>query len=686
MTFTSYAQSRYLHILRQLSGWVIVFYGLLFAELSFCEPKLTLHNMPMTVLETNAITIPVGKTEVIALCYHDVRDNVDADLDKDPMALSTQHLLQQFEWLRTNGYQPISFDTLIAAYQHNKPLPPKPVLLTFDDGYASFYDKIYPLLRLYNYPAIYALVVDWLQVPENELVPYGQENLPRNRFLSWAQVREMQRSGLIEFASHTANLHKGILSNPQGNVQPSAVTRLYDNVTQDYENDEAYLARLTSDFKRSRDVIAKYTGVAPRIIVWPYGKHSKVAYEVAKSLGMKWSFVLGDRKNYPKNTFEINRHLIAKNPTLSEFYAIFAPSTVKSPVRVVHVDLDYIYDADASQQSRNLDMLLDRIKRMRINTVYLQAFADQDGDGNAESLYFPNKYLPMRADLFSRVAWQLKTRAEVNVYAWMPLTSFSVSPEKYRDWSVWDGEGGNAKPTEATYKRLSIFHPGAQQFIKNIYRDLAIHADFDGVLFHDDAYLSDYEDINPFALNFYKANGFPEFTLDVVRKDTKSLNRWAQLKTQALIDFSLELVDVVKQYRPEIKVARNMYARPILEPASEAWFAQNLQTFNRHYDYTAVMAMPYMEGAENSLEWLAKLMTVVSEQRELSKTVFEIQSKDWRTQTPIDAKEMVSQMKTLQRGGAIHFGYYPDDFIKNQPDLTEIRKGISLEDYPYKRR
>ena len=45
-------------------------------------------------------------------------------------------------------------------------------------------------------------------------------------------------------------------------------------------------------------------------------------------------------------------------------------------------------------------------------------------DGVAEALYFPKRHLPMRADLFNRVAWQLMARAGVKVFAWMPVLAF----------------------------------------------------------------------------------------------------------------------------------------------------------------------------------------------------------------------------------------------------------------------
>ena len=64
--------------------------------------------------------------------------------------------------------------------------------------------------------------------------------------------------------------------------------------------------------------------------------------------------------------------------------------------RVVHIDLDYVYDVDKKQQAKNLDKLIERIHNYGITTVYLQAFSDPDGNGVADALYFPNQYLPVR--------------------------------------------------------------------------------------------------------------------------------------------------------------------------------------------------------------------------------------------------------------------------------------------------
>lgn len=94
----------------------------------------------------------------------------------------------------------------------------------------------------------------------------------------------------------------------------------------------------------------------------------------------------------------------------------------------MHIDLDYVYDENHQQMDRNIDVLIQRVKDMQISTVYLQAFADPDGDGLVKEVWFPNRLLPMKADIFSRVAWQLRTRSGVNIYAWMPVLSWDLDP------------------------------------------------------------------------------------------------------------------------------------------------------------------------------------------------------------------------------------------------------------------
>ncbi|HYN27136.1 MAG TPA: poly-beta-1,6-N-acetyl-D-glucosamine N-deacetylase PgaB, partial [Burkholderiales bacterium] len=242
-----------------------------------------------------------------------------------------------------------------------------------------------------------------------------------------------------------------------------------------------------------------------------------------------------------------------------------------------------------------------------------------------------------------------------------------------------DADAASAHPR---YRRLSPFSADAQRVIGEIYEDLARHATFDGLLFHDDAVLDDFEDASPPALQTYQEWGLPA-SVEAIRSDPQLLQRWTELKTRALIEFTGELAERVRDYRGAIKTARNLYARPVLEPASEASFAQSLPDFLAAYDYTAVMAMPLMEGAAKPDAWLDALVRKVSaEPGALRKTVFELQSMDWNTRERVPTRTLAKQMNLLQRRGAINFGYYPDDFLTDHPGLAGIKPAISLQSFP----
>src|SRR5262249_28367643 len=149
--------------------------------------------------------------------------------------------------------------------------------------------------------------------------------------------------------------------------------------------------------------------------------------------------------------------------------------------------------------------------------------------------------------------------------------------------------------------------PDVRKVIAGIYEDLAVASYMEGLLFHDDAYLRDTE-------------------LPTLAPGN------TEARTQALIDFTLELKSAAERWRPKLRTVRNLYARPVLEPQSQAWFAQRLDLFNRAYDHTALMAMPWMEGSRHPEKWLDQLVVAVRKQDpQLSQTLFELQTVDWNT-------------------------------------------------------
>jgi len=384
------------------------------------------------------------------LCYHEVRGVREYP---DPFAVNPVELVRQFAWLRGNGYVPVSLDAIVAARQGGKPLPAKAVLLSFDDAYLSFYTRVYPLLKEFRYPAVLGVVGRWIDQPGRVPVLVDDDGTETRESLArWSQLREMAASGLVEIASHTYDLHRGVPANPQGNLEPAATARIYDPATGRYEDDGAWRARVRADLARNSTAIERRTGHRPRTVVWPYGSYNDELVNIAGSLGMVIALTLNDGANTPEVPLNVlRRTLIEHNPALAEFTTEERGPPYPEPVRVVQVNLDDVYDADPAQQERNLSRLLDRIEVLRPTHVYLQATTDTHGDGVADAAYFPNAYLPVRADLLNRTAWQLASRIDLKVFVVMPLTEL----------------------------RLPAIG------LVGIYEDLARHVNFDGLVFDD---------------------------------------------------------------------------------------------------------------------------------------------------------------------------------------------------------
>ncbi|MFD4841023.1 poly-beta-1,6-N-acetyl-D-glucosamine N-deacetylase PgaB [Achromobacter sp. NPDC058515] len=659
---------------------------LVFLLLTACAKDIPVYTPPAE-RPVAAAEQPWVNGQFLALAYHDVEDD---DPDQGFLSVRTDRLAEQLAWLRANGYQAVSVDQILAARQGGKPLPDRAVLLSFDDGYRSFYTRVLPILKAYGWPALLAPVGVWMDTPADKPVDFGGSLEARDRFLNWDEIREISRSGLVEIAAHTDASHYGALANPQGNTEPAAAIRAYDARTRQYETEAQFDARMGRDVAAITEKIRAATGKKPRVWVWPYGAEGGSTLRITAENGYRLALTLEDGPGRLGRLMSTPRMLLSSDPALKSFANSVVGMEAEPFMRVAHIDLDYVYDPDPAQTDRNLGVLVQRILDMQINTVFLQAYSDPAGDGLVKSLYFPNRWLPMRADLFNRAAWQLHNRANVMVYAWMPVLAFDLDPALPRV-ARWDPDSGQAAPDPDQYRRLSPFDATVRARIGDLYEDLARHAIFDGILFHDDALLSDFEDAGPGALAAYRAAGLPGSVAEL-RAAPDTLQRWTRYKSRALVDFTAALAERVREVRgPQIKTARNIYAQPILNPESETWFAQNLDDFLGAYDWTAPMAMPLMEdvpkGRENA--WLDSLVdTVARHPGALPKTVFELQSRDWRTgpgrpeATPVDTEVLAGWMRRLQLRGARSFGYYPDDFSQDQPRLQGIRPAISDAWYP----
>ncbi|MFM7395911.1 MAG: poly-beta-1,6-N-acetyl-D-glucosamine N-deacetylase PgaB [Gammaproteobacteria bacterium] len=617
------------------------------------------------------------------ISYHEIVEPKDALIPS--YAVSPTMFVRHIDWLRNNGFHFVSVDQVIAAQQGGHPLPPKAVLLTFDDGYTSVATHAWPMLQMLRIPSVLAVVTSWQEASES--VNFDGKIIPRNTFLSWEQLRTMQASGLVEIASHSHDLHRGVSGNPQGNLLPATTTRVFDSSSHQYESESAFKRRLTSDLERSASLIAKRTGRKPRVIVWPYGKYNVIAEEAARSAGMVLGLTLEDSGNSSSvSPLRLRRILMDRTMDIGDLrYAINVRNAGLTendrPQKIAHVDLDFIYDEDVAQQERNLAHLLDRLSWLGVNTVYLQAFSDPDANGSASEVYFPNRHVPMRADLFNRVAWQIRTRTPVRrVYAWMPLLAWEL-PKNHpvAAQTVKALAGASKASVNMGYLRLSPFSGEARQVVHEIFEDLSRYTAFDGIIYHDDITLNDFEDDSAYARATYRQWGLPD-SVEAIRANEDLVGRWTILKINFLDELARETSEIVRREKPALFTARNLYAQVALNPRSETWYSQALENSLRHYDFTAIMAMPYMEGAVDPMQFQRDLFAAVERFPEgRRKVVFELQSVDWRhDQRPIPTRELVESIEMLYGLGALHVGYYPDMLFDSHPDPASMRRVFSL--------
>lgn len=377
-----------------------------------------------------------------AIAFHDVVDT-RAELTDD--AVTTQSLVDFFDWMKAEGWTAVSLDAVEAAGRGGPPLPDKAILLSFDDGYRGIFDRVYPLLLAYRYPAVVALVGSWMDTPEGGTVDYGGTPVPRARFVTWSEVRRMQASGLVEIASHSHDLHRVVPSTPQGNSGPSARTWAWQPAAWQpaawrtaagrYETDAEHKERIEADLRRSRSRIADETGRPPRALVWPFGRHSGVALEAARNAGFGFAFTLEPERADARLPMALHRYYPTGDPSLGVLaYNLGFPPRRAETVRLACVDLAPMAKLDGEAQDAWLGELIEGVRRLGATDIVLDIGAVEGGamdGGKISSAWLPGTGLPPSADIFGRAARQLGLRAGVSVHARIPLQPAlaSLGPE-----------------------------------------------------------------------------------------------------------------------------------------------------------------------------------------------------------------------------------------------------------------
>ena len=134
-------------------------------------------------------TAPISDAPVPILMYHYIRPVPGPD---DPtgqgLSVSPEQFAAQMAYLAGQGFTTITMAELADIWQDSRPLPDKPVVLTFDDGYRDFYTAAWPILQQHGFSATVYLVSGVIDEPA---------------YLTADMIAELDASGRVDFGAHT---------------------------------------------------------------------------------------------------------------------------------------------------------------------------------------------------------------------------------------------------------------------------------------------------------------------------------------------------------------------------------------------------------------------------------------------------------------------------------------------------
>jgi peptidoglycan/xylan/chitin deacetylase (PgdA/CDA1 family) len=189
--------------------------------------------------------------KVPVIMYHDILPTKEVFFDVTPEEFEA-HL----QLIQESGATPISLQQLTNHLTTGMPLPEKPVLLSFDDGYAGHYEHVYPLLRKYGYPGVFAIYTSKVGT-----------NVGRSS-LTWEQLRAMATDPLVTIASHSITHPEDLRGLPN--------------------------ERLRREIVESKRILETELGIAIDYFVYPVGKYDEQVQYWVQLAGYKAALTMND--------------------------------------------------------------------------------------------------------------------------------------------------------------------------------------------------------------------------------------------------------------------------------------------------------------------------------------------------------------------------------------------------------
>lgn len=185
------------------------------AQYSLMRPLTAFQPMSMPA----ELPDPVRSLKVPILMYHHVGTippNEDSSLRRK-LTVSAEAFTMQLDYLSSAGYTPITQAQLFRALFYGDPLPPNPVVLTFDDGYIDSYQQALPVLAQHDFPATFYILTGKVGI-------LG--------YMDWQHITDLDRQGM-DIGAHTVS-HRDLTQIPPEEARAEieqSVTALSEHIS-----------------------------------------------------------------------------------------------------------------------------------------------------------------------------------------------------------------------------------------------------------------------------------------------------------------------------------------------------------------------------------------------------------------------------------------------------------------------
>ncbi|WP_209861986.1 polysaccharide deacetylase family protein [Paenibacillus shirakamiensis] len=241
------------------------------------------------------------RNKVIVLMYHEVTpEQIDSG------TVLSSKFKRQLALMKAYGFKYITMKQYTDFILKGTPVPDNAVLMTFDDGYESFYQYAYPILKENNIPATMFLIANTVSNPKHPGIPK----------VSWEQIADMHKNG-IDFYNHTFDSHVIVPVNASHSVKrPTLQGPIYLDQLKRKETIDEFKARVKKDLSQAQTLIKEKLGNDMDVLAFPYGSFSKTTLDVCKELGIQITFTVkpGINKKGQLNGFRVNAGGDKNNP------------------------------------------------------------------------------------------------------------------------------------------------------------------------------------------------------------------------------------------------------------------------------------------------------------------------------------------------------------------------------------